>query len=409
MNQFSGFYKKSVAERIQILNQETSFDLNLLENLTTDGADHMIENAISVFEVPLGLAPGFLIDGKTYHVPMATEESSVIAAASNAAKIIRSNDGFVTTIHGTLKRGEIIFNKTEDSIQMIQIIKDKFDILKQIADEAYPSIIKRGGGVSHFELRELKDFIIMDVFMDTQEAMGANMMNTVLESIAHHINESYQVSALMTILSNLTTESLVTAKCTIHPKMLRGGSETMHLIAQSSLLAQQDIYRCATHNKGIMNGIDAVVLASGNDTRAVNAALYTYASLQANSQPLATWNIKDDLLHGKITLPLALGSVGGIISIHPKAQLFQSITQYQNVKELMSIVASVGLAQNFAALYALTTDGIQKGHMALHAKNIALSAGASPDILEEVTLRLKKEKTLNIEVAKSIIEQLKTE
>lgn len=407
MNKFSGFYKKSTNERIDILKDVSSINDAHLESLDLETADHMIENAVSVFEVPLGIAPGFLIDNKTFNIPMATEESSVVAAASNAAKIVSRNGGFKTSIDKRLMRGEVAFEISNNKDFLIETIKNEFKNLKSIADAAHPSIVKRGGGVSHFELRVLNNFVILDVFMDTQEAMGANMMNTVLESIASYLSVLCHQKPLMAILSNLTTESLVHATCSIDITHLRGGSETATKIASASLLASEDVYRCATHNKGIMNGIDAVVLATGNDMRAVNAGIYTYASLSGQIKPLVTWSLEDDKLIGNITIPLAIGSVGGAISIHPKAKLTKSILQYDNVKELMSIVASVGLAQNFAALYALTTVGIQKGHMGLHAKNIAITAGATQDILEEVTKRLQQEKTINIETAKQIIEDIK--
>ncbi len=407
MKQYSGFYKKSVQERREILQNNDALNVEFLDNLTTEEAAHMIENTISIFEVPLGVAPNFLIDGQTYHVPMATEESSVVAAASNAAKIISRSNGFQTEINQRLMRGEVILTKKNNYKELISQLELDFNALKEIADKAHPSIVKRGGGVDHFELRILKDFIILDVFMDTKEAMGANMMNTVLESISLYIEEKFNQKPIMAILSNLTTESLVSARCVIDPKHLKGGLETIARIEQASNLAKQDLYRCATHNKGIMNGIDAVVLATGNDTRAVNAGIYTYSSLSGKPQPIATWEIKDNLLYGAITIPLAIGSVGGAISVHPKAKLTKSIMKYRNVKELMSVIASVGLAQNFAALYALTTVGIQKGHMSLHAKNIALAAGATSDILEIVTKRLQQEKTINTETAKTIINEIK--
>lgn len=405
MSKYRGFYKKTVDERIDILNLERAY----LTDLEINDASHMIENAIGVFEVPLGVAPEFLIDQKMYQVPMATEESSVIAAASHGAKIIAKNGGFKTDIPRRLMRGEIIFAEPKDSNKLINQLEASYDHLKTLSDEAHPSIVQRGGGVTHFETRRLETFVILDVFMDTQEAMGANMMNTVLESLSNYLKTKTQETILMAILSNLTTESIVSARCEIKVSDLKHGLDTAKKIVLASKLAEEDIYRCATHNKGIMNGIEAVVLASGNDTRAVNAGIYTYSNMSGKPKPLATWSLEEDTLIGDITIPLALGSVGGAISIHPKAMLSKSIMNYTNVKELMSIVASVGLAQNFAALYALTTVGIQKGHMALHAKNIAKSAGAQDDILEAVSLRLQKEKTINIETAKKIIQEILNE
>lgn len=411
MNQYKGFYKKSRQERIDILHDIEGLDKAYLEPLQNEIMENMIENAITTFELPMGVAPGFLINNKEINIPMATEESSVIAAASNAAKIIKNNGGFTTKIQTRLMRGEIVFANPKDNENIKSLIMMNKEKLITIANEAHPSIVKRGGGVKTFGIREVKNekasFLILDVFMDTQEAMGANMMNTILEALSHHLETLTHEKTLISILSNLTTECIVEATCSIDPSSLRFELETAQNIELASELAKVDVYRCATHNKGIMNGIDAVVIASGNDSRAVNAGVYTFASLSGGMQPLATWTLINNKLIGKIILPLAVGSVGGAISIHPKAKLSKSIMKYENVQELMSNIACVGLAQNFAALYALTTEGIQKGHMALHATNIAISAGCPEHLLEEVSEKLRKEALVNIETAKKIIDDLK--
>lgn len=402
MSKYKGFYKKKTSERIEILKQENSLNVNYLNGLEKEIAENMVENYISNFEVPIGIAPQFLINNKLYNIPMATEESSVVAAASNGAKIIRDNGGITAIIKERLMQGEIIFTEFINKDNLLEFLNTKQDAFIEVANKAHPSIVNRGGGVREFRIREVDKFIILDVYMDTQEAMGANMLNTVLENISHYIEIHTEEKALMSILSNLTSRSLVKANCIIDPKTLKFGEEGAKKIALASDLAKVDKYRRATHNKGVMNGIDSVVLASGNDTRAVNAGIYAYH----NNTPITTWVYKDNLLYGQIEIPLALGSVGGAISIHPKAKLAQSIMQYENVKELMMIVASVGLAQNFAALNALTTVGIQKGHMSLHAKNIAISAGCPSELLDQVTEALIKGKVINLETAKAIIKEL---
>lgn len=400
MDKFKGFYKKTTQERQDILSINKNLDF--ISKLNEKTAAHMVENYVTNFEVPMGVAPSFLIDNKFYNVPMVTEESSVIAAASKAAKIIKDNNGFITTIHNTLKQGEIAYYKPSNPSNLKEYIINNKELLFNLANKAYPSIVNRGGGIRDIAIRDTKHFTIIDVYMDTQEAMGANMLNTVLETLAQHISLNTNETHLFAILTNLTTQCLVTSTCTIDSLP----TSTLKNIATASLLAQEDIYRATTHNKGIMNGIEAVTLASGNDTRAVSAAAHAYASITGSYQPLATWKLEDSKLIGSITLPLALGSVGGAIALHPKAQLTQQILNLESAQELMSIIASVGLAQNFAALLALTTDGIQKGHMSLHASNLALSVGTPPELMDQVVKELQESKPMNQQTAKNILDNL---
>ena len=399
---YKGFYKKDIHTRIEILKQDDKYDESLDIALSSNIYDHLIENAISVFEIPLGLVPKVMINQKDYTIPMATEESSVIAAANHGSKIINQNGGVSAYVKSSLLRGEIIFANPNNKQKLIEYIEMNHSLLIELSKEAHPSIVKRGGGVKDIKIRDLNKFLIVDVLMDTQEAMGANMMNTVLEALASHLTQSTGETVLMAILSNHNPESLVSANVKINPNSLKGGMNTAKKIALSSELAHIDPYRCATHNKGVMNGIDAVVLASGNDTRAVNAGIYTYHS----KRPFTHWKLEDDFLHGEITIPLTIGTVGGAISVHPKAKLFKKISHYENKHNLMEIIASIGLIQNFAALYALNTDGIQKGHMSLHAKNILLSINCPEEILEQATRELLNSKTINTETAKAIVKKL---
>lgn len=410
---YKSFYKKTVEERKNILEDDNRYDENLDIPLDQSIYNQMIENAISTYEVPLGVAPGFMINGRDTVVAMATEEPSVIAAASNAAKIIGQNSGFEAAVLNRKMTGHIAFANPKDPEHLIQYINENLEVLFNICHNAYPSIVKRGGGVRNITVKELYNehtshFIVVYVTIDTQEAMGANMINTMLEGLASYLQDTLGEEPLMSILSNLATECLVNARVLIDPQTLKNSEIIASKIQLASEFASLDPYRATTHNKGIMNGIDAVVLASGNDTRAVSAGIHAFASLSGSYQPLAKWvRLEDGMLLGELTIPLAVGSVGGSIGIHPKAQLSRKIMAYDSAQELMEIIACVGLAQNFAALYALTTDGIQKGHMALQARALALQAGATEDILSEVVETLRQRKPMNLETAKRIIQELK--
>lgn len=402
---YKGFYKKDIKTRKALLKEAGRFDDNLNQPLEVSIYDHMIENAIGVFEVPLGVVPELTINDKIFAIPMATEESSVIAALNHGSKIVNMNGGVSSTVKGTLLRGEVIIANPSNIKQLKACLNDEPSLI-EVANKAHPSIVNRGGGVVKFEIRTLIDkdtvFVILDVLMDTQEAMGANMMNTVLEKLAQYIETKTGETVLMAILSNLSPESVVKAQVSIDPKTLKFSQDTAKRIALSSQLTQLDRYRCATHNKGVMNGIDAVVLASGNDTRAINANIYSYFP----NQPITRWSYQNGLLKGDIEIPLTVGTVGGAVSIHNKAKLFKKISGYEHKEDLMHIIAAVGLTQNFAALYALNTDGIQKGHMSLHAKNILIGLNCPSEHLDKATQLLLKEPHINTETAKSILKDL---
>lgn len=412
MKHFKQFYKHTIEQRQAILNEQYQLSSEDYDNLEIDVANHMIENAISVYEVPLGVAPNFLVNNKHYVVPMATEEPSVIAAASNGAKIIAQSGGFSAKVEQRAMIGEIVFHNPVDPVAMAQYIENNLDTLKALALEAHPSIHARGGGLISVESKFITKeghtpFFIVYFTIDTKEAMGANIVNTILESIQPHLELEFNSPSLMSIISNFATACLVHVRCELDPKLIRMSEEQCHLFTMASDLASVDIYRATTHNKGIMNGISAVALASGNDTRAIEAGAHAYASINGEYSPLATWSYHDGILHGDLTLPLALGTVGGSIGIHPKAQLTQKILQFKDAKELMMVTASVGLAQNFAALRALTSEGIQKGHMSLQAKSLLLSVGALEDEINQVLPLLLKEKQLNTQSAETILNTLR--
>ena len=404
MNPFKQFYKKTRTQRIEILKQETGYNNDYDIPLPESTYTNMIENAIGTYEIPLGVAPGFVINNKEYTIPMATEEPSVIAAASNAAKIIGQNGGFKAHVISRIMSGEIAFDNPIDADTMKTYIQTNEQELIKLANKAHPSIVKRGGGTKHIYSEIIKKegytpFFIVRVDVDTQEAMGANMINTILEALAQHLEHQFNQAPLMSILSNLSEKCIVEANVLIDPSTLKESEQIVDKIVAASHLSIVDPYRCATHNKGVMNGISALVLASGNDTRAIESSMYSYAK----GKPFTLWSKEDNKLKGTITIPMPIGFVGGSIKLNPKAQLTHQILGTQNAQELMQIIASLGLAQNFAALYALTTDGIQKGHMSLQAKSLAISAGATPEILEAVTKELLKEKHMNLETALRII------
>lgn len=363
------FYEKTVKERIEYLKELDLFDEKLNHTLEINDANLLSENVVSTFELPMGVVLNFKVDEKLYHIPIVTEEPSVVAALNHAAKLT-SLYGFSTHVHNRLMIGQIFFNDVFD----VDLLKSKLTLHKSaifdVAKNAHQSIYERGGGLKDFGLVTHTDnndvaYHVLYVYIQTMEAFGANIINTILESVANYLREALELDVLMAILTNLATESLVTATCKIPVSNLKGTLETAKRIEKASTFASLDIYRAATHNKGIMNGIHGLFLATGNDTRAIEAACHSYASMDGY-KPLSTWKILDDHLVGHLTIPAPIGSVGKQMNILSKARLAHKILGNPSALDLMRISASVGLAQNFAALYALTTDGIQKGHMALH-------------------------------------------
>ncbi len=418
------FYTSNPEKRLELLIErgyarpETVDQLK--EGLSVDLADQMVENAFGIYGLPYGLAFNFLVDEKDYVIPMATEEPSVIAAASGAAKTIKSAGGFTTHIHSRQMIGQVALMEVDQAEEALQIIQQQEEVLIQTAHAAYPSIVKRGGGVRSLSVEYLpateteQDFVVVYLSVDTQEAMGANMLNTMLEGISPLLEEMTGGTALMSILSNYATDSLVTARCEIPFELLKykkiEGEELARKISAASQLAQSDVYRAATHNKGIMNGVDALVLATGNDWRAVEAGMHAYAARDGRYRGLSRWRAGDTCLIGEITAPLAVGTVGGSIKLHPYAQATFEILNIESgqtgaANELASLIASLGLAQNFAALRALVSEGIQKGHMALQAKSLAISVGAQADEVQAVVRQLKQTKPMNQAAAQTFLDQ----
>ena len=420
---FYKFYQKTPLERKNILTNLSHLSdekkSNLLTgfNLPESVANQMIENQIGLYDLPLGIVPEVTVNGKTYTVPMVTEEPSVIAAASIGCKIIHRSGGFTTTQEKREMIGEIAIYDSPYSIEEIEKkLSKEIEYLFTIAHEAHPSIVKRGGGIQSIWVEEKQHpnhtFYVVYVSVDTKEAMGANILNTILEALVSPIETFTNGTCIMAILSNLATHSVVTTTCHIPFKQLEtktiSGMEIAKRIEIASELSQVDAYRAATHNKGIMNGIDAVVIATGNDWRAIEAGAHAYASLSETYQPFSKWYIHDNKeLVGTLSIPMPIGTVGGSIAIHPAAQFAHELLMNPSAKELAAIIASIGLAQNFAALKALVTDGIQKGHMNLQVKSLALTAGATEEEIPQIIQLLKEQKHLNLETVQKILESIR--
>ncbi|MFC6261313.1 hydroxymethylglutaryl-CoA reductase, degradative [Levilactobacillus fujinensis] len=355
--------------------------------------EDLIENYLTTYGLPEGVAVNLRVNGCDVAVPMVTEEPSVIAAASNGGRLLTSATGITTEVSRRELMGQIVFSHVRDPQHLQDWLMSHEKKLLKVADAAHPTLLTHGGGARSLRVRILPpDWVSLDLFIDVGEAMGANLVNTLTEAVATEIKAHFDVDILMSILSNYATHSLVTASCAVPVGQLKtktiAGATVAKRIAEASDYAQVDPYRAVTHNKGIMNGIDAVVLAMGNDWRAVESGVHAYASRNGRYQGLSRWWVSAGVLHGELTIPLALGFVGGATKVLPLVQINQQLAQVDNARELMGMTAAVGLAQNVAALRALVTDGIQRGHMSLQRKSLALSVGATPTELPAVTQRL---------------------
>lgn len=419
MARLPGFAKLSPTERIEALLKEgllTWDEAQILKEqkgLPLSIADQLTENVLSTFDLPFSLAPYFLINGRDYVLPMVTEEPSVVAAASFAAKLIQRSGGFTTQVHQRQMIGEIALTDVEDvEVASKRILEDK-EALLQLANEAYPSIVKRGGGARDLWVENKGNFLIVYLAVDPKEAMGANMLNTMLEALTDRIQELSGGQALMAILSNLATRSLVSARCAIDFKALSRNPEEAveiaHRMELASQLAQVDPYRAATHNKGIFNGIDALVLATGNDWRAIEAGAHAYAAQSGPYKGLSHWKSQPEekKLYGEITLPMPVATKGGSIGLNPTVQVSHRLLGEPSAIELAGIIASLGLAQNFAALKALVTTGIQAGHMKLQARSLALLAGAKEEEVPRLVSQLLENKPFNLEKAQTLLQELR--
>ena len=391
------FYRLSYAARRDHLAQHahlTVAQLALIAARRQATDDQLIENYLTTYGIPEGVAVNLRVDGHDVMVPMVTEEPSVIAAASNGGRLLMSEVGITTTVKQRELMGQIVFSHVTDQTHLRDWLMAHESRLLEVANAAHPSLLSHGGGARSIRVRCLPpDWVSLDLFIDVGEAMGANLVNTLAEAVAIEIRTQLDVDILMSILSNYATHSLATATCVVPVGQLATrtltGQQVAERICQASTLAQVDPYRAVTHNKGIMNGIDAVVLAMGNDWRSVESGAHAYASRSGQYQGLSRWWLADGQLHGELTLPLALGVVGGATRVLPLVRVNQQLAQITTARQLMGLTAAVGLAQNVAALRALVSDGIQRGHMALQRKSLALSVGATPAEVPAVLDRLK--------------------
>jgi hydroxymethylglutaryl-CoA reductase len=414
-SQVSGFYKIPIEKRIEFVKKFSDLDdeeTQLFSScLKLDIADRMIENVLGTFEVPLGIAVNFLINNKDYLVPMAIEESSVVAAASNAAKIARINGGFQTECTDPLMIGQIQILHIDDIADSAKKILNKKNEILNLANKQDEVLVKFGGGAKDIEVRILDSpigkMIVVHLIVDVRDAMGANAVNTMCEALAPILEEITGGKVRLRILSNLADKRIVKAKA-IFDKEKMGGEKVVDAFLESYNLAAVDPYRAATHNKGIMNGIDAVILATGNDFRAIEAGAHAYAARNGQYTSLSHYyKDKNGNLVGELELPMAVGIIGGAGNIHPKAKLCKKILGIKTAKDLAEIVVSLGLAQNFAAVFALSTVGIQKGHMSLHAKNIAVMAGAQDDEIEKVAEQMIRDGKIKLNRAEEILKEIR--
>ena len=420
---WNGFSKKSYQERLELLqaqallSTEKQTSLEQDEQMSVTVADQLSENVVGTFSLPYSLVPEVLVNGQEYTVPYVTEEPSVVAAASYASKIIKRAGGFTAQVHERQMIGQVALYQVDAPEQAQAKIASKKAELLELANQAYPSIVKRGGGARDLHVEQIKgetDFLVVYLHVDTQEAMGANMLNTMLEALKPVLEELSQGQSLMGILSNYATDSLVTASCRIAFRYLSRqrdqGREIAEKIALSSQFAQADPYRAATHNKGIFNGIDAILIATGNDWRAIEAGAHAFASRDGHYQGLSQWtlDLEREELVGEMTLPMPVATKGGSIGLNPRVALSHELLGNPSAKALAQIIVSIGLAQNFAALKALVSTGIQQGHMKLQAKSLALLAGASESEVAPLVERLIADKTFNLETAQRYLENLRS-
>jgi len=416
-----GFYKLTIDERLERaaavagLDAKTKAAFERLGGLEADQADHMVENVIGVFGLPLGIATNFLINDREILVPMAIEEPSVIAGASFMAKLARGGGGFHAETTEPLMIGQIqIMDVPDLEAAKTKILEHRDEILAEV-DRVDPMILSLGGGARDLEIRILPKtpagpMLIVHLIYDTRDAMGANAINTAAERLSPMLESLSQGRVHLKILSNLADRRLAKVTCTIPTDTLAfetfSGSSVRDGIIEAWAFAAADPYRAATHNKGIMNGVDAVVIATGNDWRAVEAGAHAYAARSGRYTSLSTWGADEaGDLEGYLELPLAVGTVGGATRVHPLAKACLALLGVENARELAQVIAAVGLAQNLAALRALASEGIQRGHMSLHARQIAIAAGAEGDQIDRIAAKMIAQGTIHIEYARELVHQ----
>lgn len=418
-SRLEGFYKKTPEERLKIVRDFadlTDEEVSIISNtgaLSVDQADRMIENVIGTMPVTLGIAVNFLINGTDYLIPMAIEEPSVVAAASNAAKIARQRGGFTTSSTDPVMIGQIQLTGVADPEEAKSAILEKKDEIMDLCNSKDPMLVKYGGGARDVEVRVISTdrgpMVITHILVDCRDAMGANAVNTMAEAVAPLIERATGGKVYLRIISNLAEHRLARAEA-VFDRDLIGGEEVVDGILEAYEFAKADPFRAATHNKGVMNGISAAVIATGNDSRAIESGCHSYASMTGQYRPLTTY--REDAegnLVGGIEVPMAVGLVGGATKVHPTARVNVRILGVKTASELGEVFAALGLAQNFAALRALATEGIQRGHMSLHARNIATSVGAREDEIDKIVEILVRERNVRMDRAEEVLRDLRSE
>jgi hydroxymethylglutaryl-CoA reductase len=410
-----GFYTRSVDERRRVVAEMIDVDLHDLVRRVTEGgldvvtADKTVENVLGTYALPFSIGLNLRVNDRDYLVPMVIEEPSVVAAASNAAKMVREGGGFRAESDEPLMMAQVQLWDVRDARHAMDALAAEHDALVAAANRAVPGLVARGGGARRIEVRDLGDgLMVVHVVVDVRDAMGANLVNTIAEALAPTIAELARGTVGLRILSNLTDQRCVRVMARIPTETLAAqamdGEHVRDGIIAASRFAERDPYRAATHNKGVMNGVDAVVMATGNDWRAVEAGAHAFAARNGRYEPLSTWRRADDgALEGTLTMPLALGTVGGTLRVHPGARLALQILGIDAAQELAMVAASVGLASNLAALRALATEGIQRGHMSLHARSVAQAAGARGDEIDVVAAEIADAQDVTVEAARRVL------
>ncbi len=422
-SQLPGFYKVTVDERRNLISEATGVSAAKMASaldgggLSAETADKFVENVLGTYGLPYGVTLNVRVNGQDHVAPMVVEEPSVVAAASNAAKMVRSGGGFQVEVDSPVMISQVQIIEVKDRAAASRAILDAKSEILGLADAAVPGLVARGGGARGLEVRELgepeDEMIVAHILVDCRDAMGANLINTVAEAVADRLAALAKGSVGLRILSNLCDKRCVRVRCRVPAEVLAtdvmDGQAVIDGIVNASRFAELDPYRAATHNKGIMNGIDAVVIATGNDWRAVEAGAHAFAARTGTYRPLSIWRRDGDALSGFLELPLALGTVGGTLRVHPSARLSLDMMGVTEAADLAAVAASVGLASNLAAVRALATDGIQRGHMALHARSVALAAGAVGSEVERIAAVIVEARDITLEAARRALAMIRKE